>query len=70
MPGPKLSRASVINAVSAVREAGLVPRSISVLPDGTLKFEELSSDLSELVESVLPVEEEGSPLKWKRVCEG
>lgn len=58
MPGPRLSKASLSNALSAVMDLGMTPRQLSVNADGTFTID-LGETLAEQ-----PADRATEPKKW------
>lgn len=70
MPAARPSQASVANAVSAAMDAGLIPASICVAPDGSFRIE-LSGvqSVDQLAISSVGGEDNGPPT-WSEISEG
>jgi hypothetical protein len=46
MPAPKLTKASVANAIAAATAAGLTPTAMVIQPDGSMRLEFISEQLN------------------------
>ncbi|WP_323766224.1 hypothetical protein [Marinovum sp.] len=67
MPAPKVTKASLGNAIRAIRAAGLTPAAVHIEPDGGIRIE-----ISEVIEKELPegdlVAANDDALDWEEVA--
>lgn len=63
MPAPKLTQASVKNAIAAATAAGLTPTAMVIQADGSLRLEFLPQEFNNAANSESEVTE-GTPKKW------
>ena len=64
MAAPKLTKASVTNALAAVTSAGLTPTAMVIQADGSIRLEFLSEQLNNVANSEPSAPREKAPKKW------
>ncbi len=64
MPAPKLTQASVNNAIAAAVADGLTPTAMVVQPDGSLRLEFFQNHLDKAANSEPSAPSEKAPKKW------
>lgn len=63
MPAPKLTQASVKNAIAAATAAGLTPTAMVIQPDGSMRLEFLTDKLDNAANAE-PKAKKKAPKKW------
>lgn len=61
MPAPKVTQASMKNALAAASAAGLTPSAMVIQSDGSMRFEFLSKEFEDVANSE---PQEKAPKKW------